>query len=107
MVERMPWMRTVKAYLITISVIWLGFVLTPSFADYPIAGTQPDQRPEGAPEVSQMSKDRSWYDRALTGLYPPHPRSFRFLEDQGNWYTPFTIPGMTGPYDIRGWHSQP
>ena len=100
-------MRTVKTYLIAISVIWLGSFLSPSFADYPIAGVHPDQRPKDAPEVSQVNKDRSWYDRALTGLNPPFPSSFRFLEDQGNWYTPFIIPGMTGPYDIRGWHSQP
>jgi hypothetical protein len=34
----------------------------------------------------------------------PYPASLRFLEDQGNWYTPFNRPGMLPPYDIRGWH---
>lgn len=42
--------------------------------------------------------------RALTGGEPPYPASLRFLEDQGAWHTPFTHPGMTGPYDIRRWH---
>jgi len=37
-------------------------------------------------------------------LQPPYPSNFRFLEDQQAWYTPFTQPGMTGAYDIRGWH---
>ncbi|MFC3119619.1 hypothetical protein [Jhaorihella thermophila] len=69
-----------------------------------IAGVQPDRRPEGAPVVTEMKKDGAWYRQALTGVIPPYPASLRFLEDQGAWYTPFTRPGMTGPYDIRGWH---
>ncbi|OYX43944.1 MAG: hypothetical protein B7Z02_07110 [Rhodobacterales bacterium 32-67-9] len=28
-------------------------------------------------------------------------QQLKFLEDQGAWYTPFTRPGMTGPYKIR------
>ncbi len=70
----------------------------------PVAGLKPDQRPAGAPVVTQENKDAAWYRKALTGLEPPYPTSFRFLEDQGNWYTPFTRAGMTGPYDIRNWH---
>ncbi|MCB9871633.1 MAG: hypothetical protein H6983_09120 [Ectothiorhodospiraceae bacterium] len=76
-------------------------------AETPIAGTQPGARPAGAPVVSTMNHDGEWYARALTGLAPPYPRSFRFLEDQGAWYTPFDRPGMTGRYDIRGWHTDP
>ncbi len=74
---------------------------------HPIAGVVPDQRPAGAPVIRQVNKDGAWYGRALTGLAPPYPRSFRFLEDQGNWHTPFNRPGMTGRYDIRGWHRSP
>lgn len=69
-----------------------------------IAGVEPAQRPEGAPTLDTMAKDAAWYRRALSGIQPPHPVSFRFLEDQGPWYTPFNRPGMTGPYDIRNWH---
>ena len=43
----------------------------------------------------------------MHGIEPPYPESLRFLNDQGGWYTPFIAPGMTGPYDIRGWHSAP
>jgi hypothetical protein len=71
-----------------------------------VAGVQPDQRPADAPIIkeTQQKKERAWYDKAVTGLYPPFPASFRFLDSQGNWYTPFIRPGMTGRYDIRGWH---
>ncbi len=70
-----------------------------------VAGTQPDQRPAAAPVIEQFTKGQAWYQQALTGITQPYPASLRFLEDQGAWYTPFNQPGMTGPYDIRGWHS--
>ncbi len=69
-----------------------------------IAGVNPSSRPAGAPVISSVHKDAAWYRHALYGVIPPYPASLRFLEDQGNWYTPFTRPGMTGRYDIRGWH---
>jgi len=71
---------------------------------YPIAGTAPDQRPEGAPVVADFPKNADWYNSALRGVDRPYPKSLQFLEDQGAWYTPFTRPGMTGRYDIRHWH---
>ena len=71
--------------------------------DY-IAGTRPFERPPGAPVITTVNHDRAWYQRGLTGVVPPYPESLLFLENQGEWYTPFTRPGMTGPYDIRGWH---
>ena len=73
---------------------------------YPIAGTQPWARPAGAPVILEVQKPAGWYTRALTGISQPYPSSLRFLEDQGNWYTPFNRPGMHGRYDIRGWHRQ-
>jgi len=72
---------------------------------YPVAGTQPSQRPAGAPVIQEVDKPAGWYTRALTGISRPYPASLRFLEDQGDWYTPFNRPGMPGRYDIRGWHS--
>jgi hypothetical protein len=73
-------------------------------AEYPVAGLEPDQRPAGAPVVEQVEKDDAWYQQALTGITQPYPHSLRFLEDQGNWYTPFNHPGMLDRYDIRRWH---
>jgi hypothetical protein len=78
----------------------------PAGAEFPIAGVTPWQRPQGAPIISEVVRDPGWYERALTGISRPYPPSLRFLEDQGNWYTPFTHPGMPGRYDLRGWHSQ-
>lgn len=72
--------------------------------NYPIAGTVPDQRPANAPVITSVQKGDQWYVQALTGVEPPYPASLRFLEDQGNWYTPFTHPGMPGPYDLRQWY---
>jgi len=69
-----------------------------------VAGLEPDRRPPAAPVIRQLRKDTAWYRNALRGIEPPYPSSLRFLEDQGNWYTPFTRPGMPGPYDIRGLH---
>jgi hypothetical protein len=70
-----------------------------------VAGTEPSQRPAGAPVLLSFTKDAAWYRTALSGIEaPPYPFSLRFLEDQGAWYTPFNRPGLTGPYDIRNWH---
>jgi hypothetical protein len=76
-------------------------------ADFPVAGTQPHARPVGAPTITEVRRDKAWHARALTGISQPVPPSLRWLDDQGNWYTPFTRPGMPPPYDIRGWHSVP
>ncbi|MEW7977147.1 MAG: hypothetical protein AB2814_06845 [Candidatus Sedimenticola endophacoides] len=73
-------------------------------AEYPTAGINPDQRPAGAPTLSWVNHKQTWYQNALTGVSQPDPRSIYFLENQGNWFTPFNHPGMTGPYDIRNWH---
>ena len=83
-----------------------GAALAPAVAGYPIAGVNPQGRPEGAPVILEVRKDPGWYGRALTGISQPYPLSLRFLEDQGNWYTPFNHPGMLGRYDTRGWYSR-
>jgi len=69
-----------------------------------VAGVNPDRRPENAPVISGVVKPDGWYGRALTGVSRPYPNSLRFLENQGNWFTPFIHPGIPGPYDIRRWH---
>jgi len=91
---------------------WTGGLLSllvggAAVAEYPVAGTQPYARPVGAPTITTVAHDRSWYERALHGVSQPHPASLRWLDSQGNWYTPFNRPGMLPPYDIRGWHAAP
>lgn len=71
-----------------------------------VAGTTPDRRPEGAPRLTVFEKNDAWYAKARTGVSRPYPASLKFLQDQGGWFNPFIRPGMTGPYDIRGWHAK-
>jgi hypothetical protein len=71
-----------------------------------IAGLDPASRPLNAPTISTVQHSAVWRTQALYGISAPIPKSLDFLNDQGNWYTPFSRPGMVGPYDIRGWHSQ-
>lgn len=78
----------------------------PVAGEEPVAGLRPSQRPAGAPVIHEMQKEGQWYREALTGVLPPYPYSLKFLEDQGAWSTPFNRPGMTGRYDIRGWHGR-
>lgn len=87
-----------------LSALFLSFAALSVSADYPIAGIEPSQRPLNAPVIEWVRHDESWYRYALTGIQPPYPRSLYFLDNQGDWYTPFNRPGMTGRYDIRGWH---
>lgn len=87
-----------------VSAVGLCIVGTMVSAAYPVAGLQPDQRPANAPVIEWVQHDRTWYEHALTGISRPYPKSLYFLDNQGYWYTPFIYPGMTGYYDIRGWH---
>lgn len=73
-------------------------------SSFPIAGTNPSERPADAPVIEWIQRDQAWFEKALTGVTPPFPRSLYFLDNQGNWHTPFIRPGMTAPYDLRGWH---
>ena len=72
--------------------------------EYPVAGLAPEQRPMDAPRItSDPPLDKK---RALHGITEPvTPSIVNFLEQQGGWYTPFTLPGVPSPYDPRGWHS--
>lgn len=70
-----------------------------------VAGLQPDRRPK-APKIEDIDRTGHWYARAFTGVERPYPWSLRFINGQGNWYTPFSEPGMTSKYDIRGWHRE-
>lgn len=83
---------------------WVGSATFSVALAYPIAGVKPNERPEGAPRITEVQHDRSWYKKALHGVSEPWPPSLLFLERQGNWYTPFDRPGMPGRYDVRGWY---
>ncbi|MCE1235678.1 MAG: hypothetical protein LWW93_04905 [Hyphomicrobiales bacterium] len=84
-------------------MLFASLVTAADAAEVFVAGVQPDRRPEGAPRVLQTMHSRAWYVEALTGIAPPYPHSLFFLDAQGDWYSPFVVPGMPDRYDIRGW----
>jgi hypothetical protein len=90
--------------MLLLAGLMLGIWRPVTGVELPIAGTAPAERPVGAPSIRVVEHDRDWYRQALRGIDKPYPKSLRFLEDQGNWYTPFDRPGMTGPYDLRNLH---
>ena len=81
-----------------------GFVGAASAAELFVAGVHPERRPDGAPKITQVTKDAKWEAKYLFGVTPPAPTTLG-LKDQGAWYTPFDHRGMTPPYDPRGWWS--
>ena len=73
-----------------------------------IAGLAPYERPQGAPGLLEALPEAVRTRWATHGISEPVPPSIlAFLKYQGAWYTPFSHPGMTGNYDIRGWHTAP
>ncbi len=69
-----------------------------------VAGTAPDHRREDAPVIREARPlDKK---TAFHGIDEPYPASLDVFDSQGAWYTPFTRAGMTGRYDIRGYHRQ-
>lgn len=70
-----------------------------------VGAMTPSIRPPNAPAIHGIHNGVDWYRHALTGVSAPYPPSLSFLDVQGEWYTPFTRPGMPGPYDIRHWHT--
>lgn len=92
---------------IALCSLWQGLGAASAFAEapYAVAGLRPHIRPEGAPRITAFEKTPVWKTQVLKGVVELHPQGLGFLEGQGAWYTPFTHPGMPGPYDLRGWHA--
>lgn len=87
----------------SVLTVLLSFAGVEFVAAAPVAGLTPDLRPADAPTITEPSPPGA---TALHGVTSPTPETVvKFMRDQGNWYTPFTVPGMPGPYDIRGWHA--
>ena len=72
-----------------------------------IAGVEPGMRRTDIPVITQIKRDPNWQKNALSGISAPTPQHvLNFLKDQGEWFSPFLHPGMSAPYDIRGWHKK-
>jgi len=89
-------------------VLALGLLASPASGEEPtvIGGLTPSVRPAGFPAIRGIHNGVNWYRSALTGVSEPYPRSLGFLDNQGEWHTPFNRPGMPGVYDLRGWHGR-
>ncbi|MBL8399265.1 MAG: hypothetical protein JNL84_14175 [Candidatus Accumulibacter sp.] len=98
--------RHAKFFFSTLAVA-VAVIPTSAALAAPIAGLAPYQRPVDAPVIQKFEHPPTWNERALHGITEPVPASFKWLQDQGAWYTPFNLPGMPGYYDLRGWHSPP
>lgn len=68
-----------------------------------IAGTAPDRRPVDAPVVTQYGVDPAGVQLFLHGVVEPAPSNVADAVRSGPWFMPLRAPGMTPPYDIRGW----
>lgn len=61
-------------------------------------------RPELAPRLHKHVASAELQQQRLRGVHAPWPGNLSVIARQGAWYTPLFHPGMTGPYDLRGWH---
>lgn len=68
-----------------------------------ISGVDPSHRPE----VNKITvSPKLKVENALSGVEGEIPNSLRrAIDSQGGWYTPLTVAGMSGPYDLRSFHS--
>lgn len=67
-----------------------------------VSGLVPHERPAGGPVKTEVT---GLGERGFQGIEGVPPASLERLKgSQGEWYTPFSRAGMSGPYDLRGWH---
>lgn len=69
-----------------------------------IAGLKPYERPANAPHVADVPMPEAQVKADLRGVSEPFPGNVATIVATGHWFVPMRRPGMTGPYDIRGWH---
>jgi hypothetical protein len=82
-----------------------GLVVATGVFAQTVAGLQPDRRPQGAPVLRTDAVEPAIKSQRLTGVVTPWPGNVERIAEQGQWYSPMFRPGMTGPYDLRGWHT--
>ena len=93
--------------LISNLLVWamlaLGLAGTAQGADF-VAGSAPAQRPANAPIIKQHRITPEALSKGLHGVSDPLPGNVVDAALAGAWFMPLAYPGMTGPYDLRGWH---
>ncbi len=93
-----------------ISLIALALVAAAggSWAQAPagfVAGLHPDRRPDNAPQITQQTTSPEALARDLRGIEGQPPGNVETIAATGAWWVPLRGPGMTPPYDPRGWHA--
>lgn len=90
----------------TIILFFIFLLGTQAFSDENfISGLKPNQRPASAPRVTESPRLDA--KKVLHGIPGEIPESLqKTIDSQGGWFTPLIKPGMTGPYDIREYHSK-
>lgn len=76
----------------------------PAQASY-VSDRHAQHRPDGAPVLASTPVDQDTQRRRLKGVSQPWPGNLARIAAQGAWYSPMFLPGMTGPYDLRGLHN--
>jgi hypothetical protein len=89
--------------LLVRAVLALGLTGTALGADF-VAGSAPGQRPANAPTIKQHQITPEALGKRLHGVADPLPPNVVNAALAGSWFMPLAYPGMTGPYDLRGWH---
>jgi hypothetical protein len=70
-----------------------------------VAGLHPDRRPDNAPQLTQQVMSPDALARSLRGIEGAPPGNVESIAATGAWWVPLRGPGMTPPYDPRGWHA--
>ena len=91
--------------LLVRAVLALGLTGTAWGADF-VAGSTPGQRPANAPTIKQHQITPEALGKRLHGVSDPLPPNVVNAALAGAWFMPLAHPGMTGPYDLRGWHRE-
>ena len=89
--------------LLVWALLALGLTGTAWGADF-LAGSAPAQRPAHAPTIKQHHITPEALGKRLHGVADPLPPNVVDAALSGSWFMPLAHPGMTGPYDLRGWH---
>jgi hypothetical protein len=82
----------------------LSIIVSVAVAQEFVAGEQPDRRPSAAPVMPEPPGGPERLATLAKGVEAPIPEGVVRLNVPGRWFTPFERPGMTAPYDLRGWH---
>lgn len=92
---------------ISLIALALAAAASGSWAQAPgfVAGVHPDRRPDNAPQITQQTMSPETLARDLRGIEGQPPGNVETIAVTGAWWVPLRGPGMTPPYDPRGWHA--